>query len=57
MIGDFRLHDGQWWKFSYDRPERPLTQAEIDWHVRLRHKPFVPDGIDFDHPDYWGPNA
>ena len=49
----YERHDGGWWLFTAGKPVRALADDEVKWHVHRRHKPFVPDGVSKDHPDWW----
>lgn len=45
--------DGKWWLFTRGIAQRALSDDEVAWHVARNHKPFVPDGIDKGHADWW----
>lgn len=50
---EYRKCDGVWWLYTRGNPARALRDDELAWHIARRHRPFVPDGIDHDHPDWW----
>lgn len=49
----YRQIDGKWWLFTRETAQRVLADDEVAWHVARRHKPFISDGIDTSHPDWW----
>jgi len=49
----YELVNGVWWLFTNAIPKRPMTESEVNWHKERNHKPFVSDGIDKGHPDWW----
>lgn len=50
---EYRKIDGIWFLFTMGKQVRAMSDDEIAWHVARNHAPFVPGGINSDHPDWW----
>ena len=49
----YQEHEGGWWLVTNGKRVRPLRPDEVEWHVKRKHAPFVPDGVWPDDPRWW----
>lgn len=49
----YEFIDGSWWLLTLGKPVRELSEEEVQWHIDRNHAPFIKDGIDPDHKDWW----
>ena len=45
--------NGVWWLYSMGKPQRELSEDEVQWHIDRNHKPFAENGINKDDPKWW----